>query len=386
MPTIVRAGSSADFLALVPHLLECTPKRSLAVVTFSAGRSVGAIRVDLPDPADGAGVDSVASTVIGMACKVSRTDAFAAVVYTDQGLADAETVPHRALIDALLSRADICGLRVTDALLVGPDGWDSYLTPSPDGAQPLTQIVAHPDLPPTAALEGDQSSAAELPVVGSDAAIAVASLLADVEHLLSRSPRGRRLPTRRRTAAAELLDDLSDPPAVFESVVTSASPLDVPHTAAVAFCLQRPALRDVALMQWTGDLATGDATYGAQCAFAGGHVFPEALARPMWGDGARPDPARLNRALEVCRQVAAATPPAGRAGPLAACAWLAWATGRSTHAAAYADSARAIEPDHGLADIVKTLVDHAHLPEWVFARPPVTSPTGTGSSRGCRDR
>ncbi|WP_457832735.1 DUF4192 family protein, partial [Staphylococcus aureus] len=82
MSTIVRAGSSAEFLALVPHLLECTPHRSLALVAFADGRSIGALRVDLPDLAVGADVDSVASTVIGMACKISRADAIAAVVYT----------------------------------------------------------------------------------------------------------------------------------------------------------------------------------------------------------------------------------------------------------------------------------------------------------------
>ncbi|MGN9393502.1 DUF4192 family protein, partial [Enterococcus faecium] len=108
--------------ALVPHLLECTPHRSLALVAFADGRSIGALRVDLPDPAVGADVDSVASTVIGMACKISRADAIAAVVYTDRSLTDAGDLPHRSLIDALRSRAHICGLRVTDALVVGADG------------------------------------------------------------------------------------------------------------------------------------------------------------------------------------------------------------------------------------------------------------------------
>ena len=385
MPTIVRAGSSAEFLALVPHLLEYTPRSSLAVITFAAGRSVGALRVDLPDPSHAA-VDSVASTVIGMACKVSQTDAIAAVVYTDARLRHAEALPHRALVEALMSRAGICGLHVTHALVVGADGWDSYLAPSAAGPQPLAEIAAPSELPPMPAVDGDQSAAAALPAIGPTVGKAVGRLLADAEHLVSRSPAGRRLPIHRRTAAAALLDDLSDPPALFEAAIASESPLDAPCLAAVAFCLQRPALRDVALMQWVGDLATGDAIYRAQFAFADGGSFPEDLARPMWGEGAKPESTRLHRALTACRQVAAATPLAGRAGPLAACAWLAWATGRSTHAAAYADHAREIDPDHGLADIVTTLVAHARLPEWVFEREPSTSPTGTGSSHGCRDR
>ncbi|WP_424708243.1 DUF4192 family protein [Microbacterium sp. SLBN-111] len=385
MSTIVRAGSSAEFLALVPHLLECTPHRSLALVAFADGRSIGALRVDLPDPAVGADVDvdSVASTVIGMACKISRADAIAAVVYSDRRLTDAEDLPHRQLVDAVRSRADICGLRVTDALVVGADGWDSYLTPAENGPLPLADIEARDDLP---AVDGDQLSAVALPEIARASVETVARLLTDVEHLLSRSRAAKRLSGRHRSDAAKLIDVLGDPPAVFEAAVASDSPLDVQQLAAMSFCLQRPALRDVALMQWVGDLATGDATYRAQFAFAEGRAFPADLARPMCGEGARPEPTRLLRALEACRQVAAASPRAERPGPLAACAWLAWAGGRSTHAGAYADQALAIDAEHGLAGIVRTLVGHGRLPEWVFERPAATSPAGTGSSHGSRAR
>lgn len=385
MSTIVRAASSSEFLALVPHLLGCTPRQSLAVVTFAGGRSLGALRVDLPDP-DISEVDSIASTVIGMACKVPRTDAIATVVYTDVRLTDATEAPHRALVEALMARADICGLRVTDALVVGPDGWDGYLSPASDGPRPLDEIAADPGMPGLPEVDGDQFAAAVLPSVPPPEASAVYRVLTDIEHLIARTRDGRRLPARRRAAAARVVDDLVDPPAVFERFVAPGIPLDVEAIAALSFCLQRPALRDVALMQWVGDITTGDAAYGAQHAYEEGHPFPADLARPMWGEGAHPDPSRLLRALDRCRYVAAATPRAGRAGPLAACAWLAWATGRSTHAAAYVAQALDIDPGHGLADIVRTLTDRGRLPEWVFERGSVTSPGGTGSSRGSRDR
>lgn len=385
MSTIVRAGSPAEFLALVPHLLGCTPRQSLAVITFAGGRSLGALRVDLPDPAVSE-VDSIASTVIGMACKVPRTDAVAAVVYTDLRLTDVEDTPHRALVEALVARADICGLRVTDALIVGPDGWDGYFSPAADGPRSLDEIAADPGVPGLPEVDGDQFAAAMLPSAPPSEASAVYRLLTDIEHLLARSKEGRRLPARRRAAAGRVLDDVTDPPAVFERFVAPGIPLDADAIAAVSFCLQRPALRDVALMQWVGDITTGDATYGAQHAYGEGHPFPADLARPMWGEGAHPDPARLLRALDRCRYVAAATPREGRAGPLAACAWLAWATGRSTHASAYVAQALEIDARHGLADIVRTLTDRGRLPEWVFERESVTSPGGTGSSLGSRDR
>ena len=372
MSSIVRAGSAAEFLALVPHLLGCTPRRSLAVITFAAGCSLGALRVDLPRPGAAVDVESVASTVIGMACKVARTDAIAAVVYTDLGLSDAAELPHRALIDALTARADICGLRVIDALVVGPDGWDGYLTTVADGPRPLREIAPSTEVPPAADVHGDQFAAADLPAIPPTEASAVSRLLTDIDSLLSRSHDGTRLPSRRRAAAAHVLDELTDPPALFEAFVAPGTEPDTRSIAAVAFCLRRPALRDVALVQWTADLATGDATYAAQAAYADGHPIPEELARPLWGEGAHPEPERLRRALERCRRVAAAPPPVHRAGPLAACAWLAWATGRSTHADTYATRALDIDPRHGLAEIVRCLSAQGRLPEWVFEREPVT--------------
>ncbi|SIR89338.1 DUF4192 family protein [Microbacterium sp. RURRCA19A] len=386
MSPIVRAGAPAEFLALVPHLLGCTPRSSLALVTFAAGRSLGALRIDLPAPDSDAEVENVASTVIGMACKVSRTDAVAAVVYTDLPLRDAGSAPHRALVDAVVARADICGLRVIDAFAVGPDGWIGYLAGADGEPRPLEEIAADPDLTRTPELDGDQYAAATLPPVPTAERTAVNRLLTDAGHLVARSREAKRLPAGRRAAARLVLDDIADPPALFEAFVSPDEDPDDRAVAAVSFCLQRPLLRDVALMQWIGDLTTGDATYRAQTAHAAGHPFPADLARPMWGEGARPDPPRLLRALDRCRHLAAATPRSRRAGPLAACAWLAWATGGSTHAAAYAADALDIDPDHGLADIVRIMCAQGRLPEWVFEREAVTSPGGTESSRGSRAR
>ncbi len=388
MSTIVRVGSPADFLAHVPHLLECTPRRSLVLVTFAGTRSRGALRVDLPEPDSVAEVESIASTLIGMACKVPQTDAVAVVVYTDRSVAEGQGAPHEALVDAVRARADICGLGLVDALAVGPDGWNSYLSPLPGGARPLSEIAARERAESVPGVRDDQFAAAELPAVDPRESAAVYRLLGDLEQVMGQRG-GARLSARRRVAAAEVADDLIDPPTVFEAAVAPGGDLGVRDTVALAFCLQRPGLRDVALMQWVGDLTTGDVTYRAQCAYADGVPFPEDLARPMWGQGARPDPDRLHRALDRCRRVAAATPGDRRAGPLAACAWLAWATGRSTHAATYAAWALDIDPAHVLAGIVRAMTDHAHLPEWTFERDAgeaSTSPGGRGSSRESRDR
>ncbi|MFF7682847.1 DUF4192 family protein [Microbacterium sp. NPDC007973] len=382
-PTVVRTASSASFLALVPHLLECTPRHSLVVIPFADGRSLGAMRVDLPrgGPAE---AESIASTVIGMACKVASTDAIVPVVYTDEAVTGDSGLPERALIDEVVSRAGICGLRVLDALVVGPDAWACYLDPA--GAPPglLSEISDAAARVPDGLPRTDQFSAAALPAVDAEAVKSVARLLGDVDDALGRPRDRRRLPLARRAQADEVVSLLTDPPALFERAVTATGGMRWPVTAALAFCLERPSLRDVALMQWAADAATGDAVLRAQTAFSAGTPFPEDLARPMWGEGERPDPERLRTALEVSRRVAAIVPLDRRPGPLSACSWLAWAQGRSSHAATYAEEALRIDSQHGLSTIMLSLLDAGRLPEWVFERP--TSPAGRGSSRGSRAR
>ena len=165
-------------------------------------------------------------------------------------------------------------------------------------------------------------------------------------------------------AAVCTLDDL---PALFEDALrwdTDAMPAY--DAATIIWCLARPALRDIALMEWCGGLAAGDEAFDAQLRWESGEEYPPHLAMHMWGEGERPQPERLEKALNLARRAASAAPAGLRAGPLATCAWLAWALGRSTHAERYAVQACDIEPEHGLAEIVRSFVHAGHLPDWAF--------------------
>ncbi|MFJ4037248.1 DUF4192 family protein [Microbacterium sp. NPDC090007] len=379
--TVVRATSSSAFLSVIPHLLECTPRQSLVVVPFEGTHSLGAMRVDLPpegDPVE----EGLASTVIGMACKVRRTDAVAVVVYADASLAAG--APHLGFVDAVRSRAQICGLRLVDALVVGQDGWATYADPAV--VHPLAEIAAHPQpLADGAPVHPDQLSAATLPDVDTGAASDFGRILDDVETRLRGARAPRRLSPARRARIEATLDGIGDPPALFEKLASvRGDAFELADLTALGYCLERPFLRDVALVQWATDLPTGDAVLRAQTAYRAGTPVPTDLARPLCGEGAHPDPFRLTAGLDACRQVASLTPLERRAGALSACAWLAWAKGRATHAADYAGRALDIDATHGLSEIVMTLVSAGTLPEWVFERP--TSPAGRGSSRGSRGR
>lgn len=442
-PTIVKAADAAQFLSFVPRMLGYHPSQSLVVIPFHGSRSLGAMRFDLPVDRSGS-VDSVAATVIGMACRLPEADAVAAIAYTDASFAGEGGMPHRALLEALDQRADACGLRVTDLLCVAADAWGSALDA---GCPPMGRILdaiehAGAGLDPELEPVGDQSSGTALPEATAaereavaaaldtlDAAVAVlcgpetgggtagraasassaacaecpddspapggpshravrdagrdrrvagvgtappahagdlapvpAPVSGDAEEAASLDPSQRLDP--RALAAVCRLDDL---PGYFEEALNRRLGAADPYeSAALVWCLARPSLRDVALLQWSGDLAQGDEAFEAQLRWESGEEYPPHLAERMWGEGDPPRADRIERALEVARHAAAVAPREVRPGALALCAWLSWALGRSTHAAAYAEHACDIEPEHGLSHIVLSFVRAGHLPDWAF--------------------
>ncbi len=377
MSTIVKAADAAGFLSLVPRMLGYAPSRSVVLIPFGGGRSLGALRFDLPDD----GVDAFAATAIGMVCRLPDADAVAAVAYTDARF-DGERMPHPALFDALERRADASGLRMTDALCVAGDGWGSrYDADLPPTGRPLVDLDAVPpgaeDMAPA---EGDQSTGAELPVPGlietervgralrgfSRAVEVICGRRDDREDEDEASDPGDA--SRIDPRALEAVCALDDAPALFEEALEWPPDLEPYDAATLVWCLARPALRDVALVQWSGTLTDGDDALTAQLRWESGEEYPVHLAMRMWGEGERPDPDRLENALALVRHVAALAPRASRPGALSMCAWLSWALGRSTHAEAYARAACEIEPEHGLSEIVRSFVHAGHLPDWAFRR------------------
>ena len=372
MSSIVKAADAAQFLSLVPRMLGFHPRQSLVVIPFDGSTSLGAMRFDLPGL--GAEVDRFAATIIGMVCRLERADGLAAIAFTDDAAVDAE-LPHADLSTAIEVRADACGLRVVDLLTVTPEVWGSFYEDAPP--RPVADLGHDDDA-------GDQQSGATLPEID-DALIetttAALEAFGDAVRILCGPEAAGGLasavdscrfdPTSTRVdpqalAAVCRLDDL---PEFFESVTgwdaASATAYDL---AALAWCLRRPALRDIALVQWSEGMSAGDEALDGQLRWEAGEEYPTHLAMRVWGEGERPDAARLARVLDVVRMCAAATPPSAQPGALATAAWVSWALGKSTHADVYARRACEIEPEHGLAEIVRSFVTAGHLPDWAFRR------------------
>jgi len=367
--TIITAGSAAEFLSLLPRMLGFRPRRSLVLVPFARTRTLGAMRLDLPD--EGADIEAYAATCIGMVCRVASADSVALVVFDDASFDADGTPPRDELARALVSKADACGLGIVDALCVADDGWDSFVRPEP-APRSLDELEIDPSgAERLAEPDGDQWSGSELPEVDETDAATVASALAALAEAVAVLCTDAALDESTRVDpraldAAVALDDL---PALFEGMLAwDASELDPFDAATAAWCLSRPALRDIALVGWTAGPQRGDEALAAQLRWEKGEPYPAELAQIMWGEGAQPEPRRLLDALAVIRAVAALAPESHRAGPLAVCAWLSWAAGRSTHAESYAKRAVETEPEHGLAEIVLSFVTAGHLPDWAFHR------------------
>ena len=377
MPTIIKASDAADFLALVPALAGYRPRQSLALVLFRGNRTAGVMRYDLPEPH---AVEAMASTTIGLACKVDRIDGIAILVYTDAPFRDDSSGPDAGpiawheLVAALEKRAHVCGLRVVEALCVADDAWGSY----EDGeARPIAEVHEREADLPLPVPTGDQGAGAFLPEVdlAEKERMARALLTIDdvAEALLAAPPDAEvadvpslaRLDPR-ALAAIQALDDL--PELLEDALLWDPEDLDAFSGAALLWCLRRPALRDVALQQWAGDIHAGELALFAQLRWEAGEDYPAELGARFCGEGPRPDPHRVHRARDLVRRIAASAPREARPGPLAAAAWLSWALGGSTHAGWYAEQALEIDGAHGLSQIVLSMCAASHLPEWAFAR------------------
>ncbi|MFB8386470.1 DUF4192 family protein [Microbacterium sp. NPDC055910] len=333
LPTLHKATQPGDFLAAVPPMLGYQPTDSVVVIPFDGPRTIGAMRFDLPSVENAVHLATVAA---GLVCRVENATGLAVIVYGER--AEAE-----AVAEAITQTADECGLSMIERFYVTGAGWGLI---GDDAVSPMPEVPEHLAAMVTAA---DQHAGAVLPEADEALAREVAEALP--------GDLGIRL---------AMLD--VDPLDLFEqSLSWDGSDLKAQSAATMITLLNRPSLRDVAVVQWAHGFAAGESALDAQIAWENGVDYPKHLAMVMWGEGPRPDADRLSAALTACRHLAALAPESEQVGPLAVAAWLSWALGRSTHADAYSLRALAIDPEHGLSQIVGTFVAAGHLPDFSFA-------------------
>lgn len=382
MPSIVKTTHAHDFLAVVPQLIGFDPQQSVVLVAFRGNRTCGAMRVDLPDVENPRLHKRIATTLIGMFCRIREADAIVPVLYTDASFAG-RGLPHAPFAEALVSRATSAGFLVRDALCVAADGWGSYLDVAcPPGGNLLDEIrnsTAPATLPPDA----------------------LRSLAAPDEQarLPHTDPEERRRVARHLKIFRQVVGDpvFNDGLVAFNrrfdtvQLAESALALDIAElrpaaAAAVLYSLQAPPHRDQIMLQFAFGRAVGAETRDtnlimlARQRFDGrsmdeivsedlseGRVRGQDTADMMMGTSAtRPDIERVESSIRLLKTLVALAPDEARPAPLCMLAWLSWALGRGSVAHIFVQQALAIDRYYGMARLLSTLFDSGHMPEWAF--------------------
>jgi len=405
MTTVVSTASAADFLAVVPHLVGFEPQNSVVFVAFRGRRTCGAMRFDLPDPV-GSGADDagsklykrVATTLVGVLSKLPGVDAVVPVVYTGETFADSGGAPRAAFARAIIARFEFSGFELRDALCVAADGWGSYFdVKCPPSGRSLAAIVESAilddvpasDLPPlgqierwaalpeataaqrarvarsvkkfSTAIDGRLLSSAGVPLAG--AGDGEGDVAGDSEgHDVGGHDDG----DAPADAPARLLAEI---PPVLERILDHGAIAIEADAAGFVITLARlPALRDVVMLQWAFDIDVGDNVLDDARRFANGAPpFGLETAGLMLGRGPRPNPERIDRAIEVVKGITALAHRSDRAPLFCILAWLSWALGRSSVANLFVSAAEEIDDGYGFAQLMRAVLDRGMLPEWAFA-------------------
>jgi hypothetical protein len=377
MTTIVKAHNAADFLALVPYLLGFHPHDSIVLVAFSGNRTRGALRFDLPKTDAALACKRIATTMIGMLCKLPEVDALVPVVFTDDRFAD--PVPYRPFIEVLLRRAKLAGFLVRDALCVASDGWGDYLDDdTPPTGHPLDEISASDigERIPSDAREalgalgslGDVTDGAVIPEADPGAQDRVARLLERFDELAQAWADGGM-----RLNESDVMPDSSYAPSVtVPALIESALALEPSHlgdrdVAVFLWLLQLPIIRDAVVLQFAfGEAMGANALRGNEDFVRGDDRGARESAALLLGEGPRPDLDRIARGIQFLNTTTARAPKSARPAPLSVLAWLHWALGRGSVAGILAEQALTIDPGYGFAGLLLGMLDAGRLPEWAF--------------------
>jgi hypothetical protein len=259
----------------------------------------------------------------------------------------------------------------------------------------------------------------QIPAPDPDLASAIERALAEIERLSSPAEAAESVPAADdrhgggvddagRAPHDTILDrlgDLLDPVAFGERIAAAqrvpagdaarvgAARLGADELAWLLHLASRPAVRDAIMLQLAFGPVVGELALDLDAAGAADDSWPDVADGPDYPDrpwepgpadrGAddllarlllgqttvRPDPDRIERALDVLAVAVANAPAAQRPGALCIAAWLAWALGRGSAAGALLDRVLAEAPEHRMAGLLHAFVGSGALPEWAFSEP-----------------
>lgn len=391
-PTVIKTRQAHDFLALVPQLTGFLPRNSVVLVAFRGNRTCGTLRLNLPDSGATQAVNRrVASTLVGLLCKLQGVDAVVPVVYTDVPFRQPEGMPQQPFATELVLAAERSGFLVRDVLCVASDGWGSYDDPEcPWVGRPLSDIAGSAVRAAAPPVLGTIESRAELPAADRALKEKVTRLYRRYHRLAADVP-------ALALDAGDVIDTIM---ATEDMLRWQEGELEPEALAAMLILVQAPPTRDQvmlhiafgteigvlardlnrryeAIRHATGksfdeiameeqEAAAGQPESATRTADAG--TLLGKLLTGFWRE--RPDPDQVERGITMLALLAAHAPRAARPAPLCMLAWLSWTLGRGSVAGIFIDRALTIDPAYSMARTLGAMFAAGHLPEWAWAEPP----------------
>ncbi|MBV9095173.1 MAG: DUF4192 domain-containing protein [Streptosporangiaceae bacterium] len=332
---VVRAGSPAAFLAVVPHLLGFVPEASLVVAGTAPPRDriQVTLRYDLPDPPEADLAAGIAAHAIGV-LGAQRLPAAVAAGYGPEALVT-------PVADALRDAASAAGIELLDVLRADGGRYWSYLcgnqaccpaggVPFDPGAHPAAAAMARAGTP---VLAGRAAVAARIAPLGGTAAESMRQATRRAEQhaarQLAKVRASSRIGAARRLIAAEGL-------------------------AAVAAMI-------------TAYRAGGQVSSNDQIARLTVALHDLRVRDDAW---ARMDPAHAGAHLRLWTDVTRRAQPGHVAPPAALLAFVAWQSGDGALANFALDRALADDPQYSMALLLRQVIGAGVPPS--LARLPMT--------------
>ena len=382
MTDILRATTAADFLSAIPVMLGYQPKNSIVCVAFRGRRTGEVFRIDLPLQRR-SNQKAVAATIIGMLSRMTGLSGASVIIYTDETFEGEHGIPQLELGRLLAARIHGAGFHLPDALCVAGDGWAGYFDADyPRAGHPLSEIADSEIASHTSHLEvlDDISYMSALPE--RDPVVA-----GRLEHLLEGFARYTDEGLMQLDQLAEIID--LDSASVACTIAEHADP-PLELSAWMLSLAQNPSDRDVMTLTVAFGCAIGQATLESNARYhrrqaqtgesmdevvqheiSEGRIDPDADDNLLGGHSARqPNVPRVEKTIDLLKQLIANTPDPYRPGPLCMLSWLQWSLGRGSAAAIAADLALAIEPDHGMARLLHAMYRAGLTPEWAYTAAP----------------
>ena len=369
MTVIVKATGPADILAMVPSMVGFLPRNSVVFLAFRGTRTCGAIRFDLPKADTRTVHKRIATTLVGTVCKLPDVDAIVVVIYTDEEFGFSNIIPRSEFADILGRRIEQSGFELRGSICQASDGWASQFEPIvPVGGHSLDQIAQSNA---AAAIPDDLRAASVEREVPTRIPAASASELARMT---------RRLEIFRQLVAgidptssdpgAPALDPLYDIPLFAETALRWSMRNTDDLGALLVFALQEPNTRDLIMLQWATSIRVGDQLWneGVESETVD-HSLDLDVGKLMMGIEPRLDAGRIEIGIELLLILASRCADEKRMPLLCMLTWLNWALGRGTQAGRHLEELLAIDPQHSMALLLRSILGNGMLPEWAFEDP-----------------